>query len=250
MKRKSSDTQSLQHKPWESVTLETFERFFKSKVFDVIGNGSYKPYIIKCKDNNDMWAIDTYKAINIVSDTVKHVTSLLYRIQSLPNVSLSTICKEITCNTTPPMAMGNKWAVCFISGEHSKNCVRLLRGGVRCGDTVYIHEKYYYFIKQLWYVSKIEHVIRSITRNWLDTHDVCDLNMVETCNLFETEFRDIRQHYDFFIHSMECVDRSLKTYIQHFVFDIPIKVSDCESAEPLPQGRQKKRHNKSTQLTG
>lgn len=223
------------------VALDAFRTFFMCKAFDVIGQGTYKPYIIKCKENNDQWAIDAHRSINTVLDCLKRILALLHKIQSLPNVALSNVCKETVGNTTPPSASASEWGVCHISGEHSKDCVRLHRGGARGNDIVHIHEKYFRFIKLLWYATKIEHVVRSITRFWLEQNSdgVADMSMAERCRHFEQHFRDTDKHFTFFSYATHYVEESFESYIQHYVFDVPLEL-ELGDGVPLKKKRRDK----------
>lgn len=214
MKRKSVASNSA-HKPCNEITRHTFSTFLLCKAFDVIGNGSYKQYIIKCKENNDQWAIDAHKCINTVLDYLKRILTLLHKMQSLPNVTLSNICKETVGNTTPPTTTGTEWGVCCISGEHSKDCVRLHRGSGRSNDTIHIHTKYFRFIKMLWFTTKIEHVIRSMTRHWLEQNaeTLNNMSIAEKCTYFERNFKHIDQYFSFFSYAICHIEESFQVLL-------------------------------------
>lgn len=227
MRTKSTDAKHKENiQAITSISLQHFTDFFTCKAFDVIGGGTYKPYIIKCKENNDQWAVNIHFSNNVILDAIKSVIILLQQTQTLPNTRLNMILKEIVNNTTPPICVVLNWGVCHISGEHSKHCVKLIRHNTRLAETVCMQKKYFQFIKMLWYICKLEHIIRTITRHWIEqnSHTLKNLNTMEQCELFQKTFHNIEKHYFYFGKALNHVTKSFEAYIQHYVFEIPLQL--------------------------
>jgi len=219
--------------PNTQIALETFTNFWLCKAFDVIGHGSYKPYVIKCKENHDEWAIKAHQACQKVAHNIKIINAHLQRIHTLPNMQLSVLCKDVISNTTPPCATEKQWAVCHISGEHTSECVQLLRSGGRHSETITIHKKIFDFLKQLWFVMKLEHIIRSIVRMWLERNakQIQTKSIMEQCLLFQDTFKDIPKFHSFFTHAMSTITISLSTYIDHYIHSIPHRLTERAAAQ-------------------
>jgi hypothetical protein len=168
----------------DAITYEAFKAFFCSKAFDVIGNGSYRSFLVRCRDNNDEWALQTHRHISAVTERIRGVTVLLTQLRRGPTSGLGIACKHIITNTTPPSHSACTWNVCQISGQHSADCVELTRSQHKTACPVYVHIKYIRFLHLLWFVCKIEHVIRNYTRHWLRDSKHVDGSVAVMCTRF------------------------------------------------------------------
>lgn len=168
----------------EAVTYEAFKAFFCSKAYDVIGNGSYRGFLVRCRDNNDEWALQTHRHICAVTERVRAVSALLAQLRRGPASGLGVTCKDIVTNTTPPAHSTCVWNVCQISGQHSAACVELTRSQHKNMHPVFVHIKYMRFLSLLWFVCKIEHVIRNYTRHWLRSTTNIDSSIAAMCTRF------------------------------------------------------------------
>lgn len=216
------------------LTYDMFSNFYLCKSFDIIGDGAYKSHLVRCRDNNDQWAVNTQRDINHVTENVKYIQLLLHKIQETPSCALAAICKDVITNTTPPTASSCEWGVCYISNQHSKDCVQISRPQMRSNGVTHIHVKYLDFINLMWYVIKIEHVIRSLTRHWIDKlgSEHASLSTGEICRLFESEQKDnIKKHFHAFQGGVRYVRESLLNYINHKDSNPPLALYVDESED-------------------
>jgi hypothetical protein len=220
-KRKNVEDSVIEPKDLREIDENQFKLFFFCKVFDCIGKNTYKQYVMQCKENNDEWAINVHSALSVVNENIKEVSVLFQIMQTLPNTSLSLISKDVVYNSTPPLSMGVEWSTCQISGQHSKRCVRLMKGVGRGAESVLVHEKYFKFLTYLWYVLKLEHVIRNVTRFWINEkmQHIDSSDVKAKCLFFENNFADLRQYYISFNVSINFVHKTLIAHINHFSMD-------------------------------
>ncbi len=201
----------------DDVPLEVFKAFVCTKAFDIIGNGTYKAYLVKARDNGDEWAMRMHASTTTVVEHVKAINALVAQIRKFSAAGLGAICKEITSNTTPPVFSARQWNVCQISGQHSECCVELLRSQHKQSRAVFVHAQYTRFLELLWFACKIEHVVRNYTRQWLRQRDgeQQELSLWDTCNAFKDDDADVCKFHVAFRYACAYVRASLAGYLQH-----------------------------------
>lgn len=200
----------------DEITYDVFKSFLCCKAFDVIGNGSYKTFLVRCRDNNDTWAIETHHNVQCVTEKVKGISSVITQLRRNSAYGLGAICKDLITNTTPPVFSSTNWNVCQISGQHTDSCVELLKSQHKTANPVFVHSKYMDFLNMLWYVCKIEHIIRNFTRQWLrvtEPHETgSERNIAEICQTFSEQEEAFTRLYKAFKYGSEYVKTSLKRY--------------------------------------
>ena len=64
-----------------SCTLDDFRAFFMLHAYDTLGNGSFRPYLVECKDQSEEWAVELDERAERVASTSRglavHVTHAL-----------------------------------------------------------------------------------------------------------------------------------------------------------------------------
>eukprot|EP00961_Rhodomonas_salina_P074238 997511-Rhodomonas_salina.3 len=210
----------------QDITYEMFKSYVCTKAYDIIGSGAYKTFLVKCRDNNDEWAMQVHHNMSCMLDNVKSITSLILQLRRFSASGLGAICKDIITNTTPPSFVGPTWNVCQISGQHTASCMELQRSQHKPSGQVYIHEQYIEFLNLLWFVCKIEHVVRNYTRQWLRQLDpaTSEQNMAEMCRLFACQDEQFRRFFHAFEYGRRYVRTSLQRYSAHVKESTPLNL--------------------------
>lgn len=150
-----------------SVTYEQFRDFLHMKAFDVIGDNSYRRYVVQCKDNGDDWAQRMCVGVQQMNNCIKKVSTLVDSLQTDGKIKLYKVCLEVMSSLNHPLKERAGWNVCFISGERSDSCVEVSRSG-RSDTCTVVHSKFSTFISLLWYVVKFEQIVRMMTKQWVE----------------------------------------------------------------------------------
>jgi len=205
------------------IDFDSFKDYFLCKAFDVIGNGSYKAHVIKCKDNHDAWAVSMHKSISAVNECLRQLHILFQKIDFLPNQYLSLVSKDLLQTTSPPICSAELWGVCGISGLHTSECVNVVCSG-RSVDTFTMHKKYFVFFKYFWFVLKLDHIIRSLMRYWIveKQDEVTGMSKSEQCSHFSKTY-NVEKYYTIFNASMKHVSESLLLYMEHYELLSPMQ---------------------------
>ena len=233
-----------------TVSLECFTSYVNTKAFDVIGNGAYKTFLVKCRDNNDEWATQAHKYNTLVVDFVRSINGLINDIRRLDAAGIAVISKEIVTNTTPPSYSRECFNVCQISGQHSASCVEIQRSQHKNSVTIYIHSKYITFLNVMWFVCKIDHVIRNYTRQWMWSNEekLQNMSLSETCNLFTENTETVKSLYHVFINGGRMVHMSFSKHLSIVLNDPPlvIQCNNCPSKDNEKTNKKKKKKKKKT----
>jgi len=206
------------------VNYASFKNYVLCKAFDLIGGGTYKPYMIQCKENHDPWAIEMHKSINTVNECIRQINVLFHQIDALPNRFLSVMAKDILQTSSPPCFNAEIWGVCGISGQHTNECVNVVSSG-RCTEVFTVHKKYFVFFKYFWFILKLDHIIRSVLRHWMSSNvsELSEMSKSEKC-VFFTETFDIEKYHTVFNAALKHVSESLLLYVQHYESISPMQV--------------------------
>lgn len=198
-----------------NLTKENFTSYVNCKAFDVIGNGTYKSYLVKCRDNNDEWAVNMHQNSMSILENVRSITSLITNIRRLDASGVAVICREIITNTTPPVYSTPSWNVCQISDQHTFSCVEVIRSQHKNIRSVFIHSKYTTFLDILWFVCKIDHVVRNFTRQWLrsEQEKIKGMSLSETCEFFKTNTEEIDALFHVFSQSVTVLHNSMQQHL-------------------------------------
>ena len=193
------------------TTLQEFEDYVLCKAFDVIsGDGSYKRYVFQCAENEEPWAVRIHASVARVTARVKDVHSLVERVRGL-STPLSRVCTEIVTSMHAPVRTIPGLAACCLTETQSKNCVDVSRA-TKTDSPVTIHAKFHYFALMLYFVHRLEHVVRSVTKSWLAQQEP-DLSMQQLTERFGEQKELIAQMHARFVAGLEHVVRSLENFL-------------------------------------
>jgi hypothetical protein len=153
--------------PVSQCALSEFRGFFLAKAFDVVGNGTYKKYLARCKESGDPWAVTMGAQLQAVQSHVREVHAAITAMPPTAN-HLGEICRDVMMSAQPPIRLHAGCATCAITGRRCMKCLDLSK--THKGHAhVYVDPRFCYFFMLLWYCNKLEYIVRSFTRTWLDS---------------------------------------------------------------------------------
>lgn len=198
------------------MSYEEFTAFFQYKSFDVLSHGAYKRHLTQCKENGDSWAIDMHIKQNKIQQCIKQINS---KISSIGKCKLGIACKSVTNCAQPPIRIFLGFSTCFITGVQSDKCLDLSKNGKKSQE-IHIHPKFAYFFLFIWYICKLEYVIRACGKKWNEhihknkdnkiNKEMYDQYMAEN----EKKCSDL---YKIFQKALEYVHASLDLYTEEFL---------------------------------
>lgn len=193
------------------MEFHEFQDYIQCKAFDVIsGDGSYRRYLYQCVDKQDEWAIRMHANVAKVSNHVKEVHALVDRIRGL-NTPLSRVCTEVVTAMHAPVRVISGLSICSITGSHSQGCIDVSRA-TKSESPVLIHPRFHYFFMMLYYVHRLEHVVRSFTKSWLEAQDY-ELTMADLTKLFMSQEDLFKQMFGVYVTGSRHVILSLQNYL-------------------------------------
>jgi hypothetical protein len=214
-------------------TKSQFVDFLLVKSYDIISENKYRKYLVGCKENGDAWAISLQNSISIVVASGKHVHTKVEAISNQIEPKLKKMCQEVMSMPDAPTTRSLSWATCFITGMKCDGCVEIgshLKSNTRHKNKQHndspeppkprlpltVHPKFAHFAFMLWYVSRIEHIIRNYTRYWI-THNkqeiLVDLDLATKCNLFAQQEDLFENLYSAYTHAFSHVIASLDNHV-------------------------------------
>lgn len=191
----------------QPLTLEDVEAYVKYKAFDVIGNGSYRKYVNSVKERGESWATDVLQHVSAVSAAVKYIQTLVGDLQNAYNRrGLYQLCQAVIENNTPPIDQATVIAECIVSGKDKCHCI-VLRCKGRGASSITVQGRFSHFILMLWTVFKMDLVIKTTTRDFIDSLDNSDdMSMKQLCDMYSAQ--DDRLPHSIF-HAVQHVTNSL-----------------------------------------
>jgi hypothetical protein len=149
-----------------------------------------------------------------VTAAVREVQGLVERVRALPT-PLGRVCTEVVTAMHAPVRVVQGLAACCLTGAHSTGCIDVSRA-TKTDAPVVVHARFHYFVLMLYYVHRLEHVVRSLTKAWLEQQDP-DLSMKELTELFMLQKDLLDGMQQGFAEGLEHVTASLRHYLCHEV---------------------------------
>jgi hypothetical protein len=224
----------LKSKGMEPVTLDAFTHFFLSRAYDIISEGRYKKHFISGKDLGDTWAISMQASIVSVVNRVKGITTLIKNTDEFTCKNLRMVCYEVISSQLPPNGIYTEAGTCAItkvlpsplppsrrsgsnlnvSQSRSNVCISLNGNTKATSSTghLLIHPTLLHFFTMVWFVHKLEHVIRNYTRWWLEQRTTTGENIEQLCTEFSLNQDLIENMYTIFNHALSHIQLSIDTY--------------------------------------
>ena len=197
------------------ITPSEFEDYVLCKALDVVsGDGSYKRFVYQCAENEEAWATRLHASVSKVSQAVRTLQATVERVRALGN-RLSKVCTEVVTSMHAPVRTVPGLSVCFLTDTQTKGCVDVSRA-TKTDAPVTVHAKFHYFVLMLYYTHRLEHVVRSLTKSWLEQQEP-DLSMGQLVERLQAQ-RDlwVGMHRAF-VEGADHVQRSLEHFLCHEV---------------------------------
>lgn len=196
----------------QSVTLEVFKSYFFAKAFDVVGNGSYKKHLSQCKDVGDPWAVEMTNSVQAVQAYIRDIN---LAVQGMPHTSnrLHEICKDVMMSAQPPIKLHAGCTTCCITGRQTMKCLDLSKTH-KSNSVVYVDARFCYFFMLLWYCNKLEYVVRSFTRTWLDSRSTDETFQQTCCKMRDELDPQVASMHKLFVAAHRHIASTLSHYAQ------------------------------------
>jgi hypothetical protein len=194
-------------------TPEEFKSFFNAKAFDVIGNGTFRKHLARCKEAGDVWAVEMANHIQGIQNHVREVTTAISNMPQTSN-KLHEICKEVMMGAQPPTKLHAGCTTCCITQRQCMKCLDLTRNH-KGNTSMFVDARFCYFFMLLWYCNKIEYIVRSFTRTWLDSREESE-TFQNQCEAIQVDLESqINAMYRLFVVSKQHIMSTLKHYEQN-----------------------------------
>jgi hypothetical protein len=179
----------------------------------VFGAGRYRKHFIVGKDVGDMWAMSMQESIAAVLLRVKHIGAMIRSTENVTCKNLKIICSEVTASQLPPNAVCVESGICAVTRSKSSVCINL-GGQTRAASStnLLIHPSLFHFFVMVWFVHKIEHVIRNYTRWWLEQMTDKGENIEQLCHEFSADTTLFTQLHTIFNHAVSHIEQSVEEY--------------------------------------
>lgn len=197
------------------VSRVEFEDYLFCKAFDVIsGDGSYKRYVFHCAENEDPWAVRIHASVSRVTGVVREVHALVERVRGMSMSPLSRVCTEVVTSMHAPVRIVGGLSACCLTDTQSKGCVDVSRA-TKTDSPVTVHSKFHYFVLMLYYVHRLEHVVRSMTKSWLAAQSESDLSLADLTARFVAQRELVERMHLAFVRGHAHVTASLQHFLCH-----------------------------------
>lgn len=192
------------------LTKHQFQHYFLVKAYDVIGNGSYKKHLSKCKEIGDPWAIEMCQSVHQVQSLLKEITLTVHEMPITAN-RLNEICKDVMMSAQPPVKLHPGFTTCSITNRKCMKCLDLSKTH-KNQNSLYVDARFCLFFMLLWFCHKLEYIVRSLTRTWIDSlpQDVSYQAMCDELPVVMS--REIEQMYVLFMKSRSHIMETLSEY--------------------------------------
>ena len=189
-----------------------FKDFLVCKALDVIsGNCAYRKYLHQCCENGEEWALKVSANVATVSTVVKELHALVDRVRRLPNSRLGKVCGEIVSSMHSPVRVIPGWSTCVITDCQAQNCIDVSRA-TKQNQSIPVHSKFQYFVLMCFYCCRIEHVVRTYTKAWLEGQS-SEADMTQLTTRFQEQDELFGKMYDRFMEGHTHVKDSLEAYL-------------------------------------
>ena len=189
------------------MTPLEFEDYVLCKALDVIsGEGVYKRFVYQCAENQEEWALRVQASVGTVGAAVREIQSLVERVRQ-SDTKLARVCREVPTSMRPPLRVVPGVGVCGLTDTQSKGCVDVSRAS-KTDCPVLVHSKFHYFFLMLYYTHRLDHVVRCMTKWWLEEQEP-DLTMAQLTERFRAQTDLFRSMHSSFEAGAEHVRQSL-----------------------------------------
>lgn len=199
------------------LSQDDFIGFMLSKAYDVLSNGQFKRHLVQCKERGDSWAVTMHGQQVRILHACRMIQSQIAKLSESPSTQQwAQICKDVVGSAQPPVKVFTGIKKCSITGEDLEYSIDLTRS-CRNAREVHVHLRFWHFFVLLWYVSKIEYIIRSCTKHWLDGVKDNKEDYTALCERFQLDNEALSTKMgQLFQKGYEYVENSIDLYRQQF----------------------------------
>jgi hypothetical protein len=222
----SRASEQAHHQAADALSLEDFRHFYLAKSYDVIGAGTFRRHLCKCKEAGDPWAVEMNAGVNRVHQAVRQIQARVGQIPRPRNALLQQLCKDVMVGAQPPIRMYAGYTTCCLSGVSCNTCIDLTRPA-KNAQHVHIHARFSHFFLMLWFCSKLEYVVRSCAKAWVERQgDREEVNFKSLCEKFRCDTEDFCTSLHGVLgrscaHVNESLDVLMRASLEHPVLETP-----------------------------
>lgn len=192
---------------------ERFRNFFLARALDIIGDNTFRRFMLKHKNAEVPWAVEMHRDVQYVQQILRSTIRSVQQLQLHPLAAkLHTICQRVTNDTHPPQIYTDGCALCALTGTYTERTV-VLSAGAR-SERLHTHRKFFKFLSMLWIVTHLEANVRSVVHHWLrgDTSEPRDLQALATRFRGAVDLHESAAKC--FVHSIAHVSVSIHKHVQ------------------------------------
>ena len=190
-----------------SCTLEDFTHFFNARAYDIIGEGSFRKHLNSCKEARDEWAVSMSSGLQKVVSTIKAIHSLVAKLEdSYPK--LGKICRQVSLSAHPPVKLHAGSVQCALTQQQCTNSLSLPSGSKNA--PVLVHVRFCRFFMFLWFICKIEYIVRCFVRSWMQSSIVEKKSYQKTAEEVSSLTPLITQLHSVFTKALDHVNSSIE----------------------------------------
>ena len=146
----------------------SFVGFMLAKSYDVLSDCSFKRHLIQSRDRGDAWAVGMHAQLTRITAACKRVQTLIIAMQDTPqHRDWAMICRDVMASASPPVKVFTGRTQCHLTAAGLDHSLDLSKAGKNAKD-IRVHLRFFYFFLYIWLISKIEYVIRSSVKSWLE----------------------------------------------------------------------------------
>jgi hypothetical protein len=156
------------------------------KAFDIVGDGGYRRFLLKNKNNGEAWAVSMYNDTQHTNRCLRTTLQLIGQLAgNVPCVKLFKICQRVTNDMNPPALSTHGWCICALTGMRTENTTQIGRSNK--GDICHVHRKFHIFFTMLWFISRFELCIKYATLQWLQENNSSVNNIQTLCEKLQKD---------------------------------------------------------------
>ena len=109
-----------------------------------------------------------------ITAACKRVQTLIIAMQDTPqHRDWAMICRDVMASASPPVKVFTGRTQCHLTAAGLDHSLDLSKAGKNAKD-IRVHLRFFYFFLYIWLISKIEYVIRSSVKSWLEPEPAQD----------------------------------------------------------------------------
>lgn len=147
---------------------DEFMGFMLSKAYDVLSEGHFKKHLIQCRDRGDAWAVRMHAQQTRVAQRCRKIQTRISGMHETPQqAEWAGVCRDVMASAQPPIRVFTGFSRCSLTGVALDYSIDLTRAG-KNSKGVNVHLRFWHFFVFLWFTAKIEYIIRSCTKQWME----------------------------------------------------------------------------------